>query len=136
MHEPLLIDIQTILKMCRFVPTFLEEFKKLDFIDLKQLENYVETTSVVSKNELWGSLSILERLPEVNKIIKLWRNSHSNYQNIERVVKKMAEGPKADIVGRLIKSNKHKEVMKNIKDFHYNGISVINKENERLYFFY
>ena len=53
MVEPLLIDIETILKMLRFLPSFREYFVKNKYLDKKYINDfhkYVDNGNILSKD--------------------------------------------------------------------------------------
>jgi len=154
--EHLLIDIETLLKMVRFLPSFKEYFVKNKYLtqdDLLEVTKYVENANILSKEHLWAFCSVLEHVIEINILIKQWRGIILDYSKVESDIRlKLEKEYTYDIVGRLIKTEVSNEKFgKLIKElqhnkFYYNGLStittrLINKdtntaENCRLHFFF
>ena len=154
--EHLLIDIETILKMVRFVPTFKNYFiqnKYLTEDDQLEITKYIENANILSKEHLWSFCCVLEHVIEINILIKQWRETTSDYSEVETNIKFKAEKEYTyDIVGRLIKTeisnDKYTKLIKELQSnkFYYNGLStittrLINKDTNamehcRLHFFF
>jgi len=152
MVESLLIDIETILKLVRFIPTFRSCFIKNKYLDsnyLKELDKYVENANVLSKDTLWGFCCVLEHIIEINILIKEWRSNTPDFTIVEKDIFKTQEKIYShDIIGQIIKTNNNSEnytkLTKELKEnrFLYNGVSImpsstINKSEAcLLHFFY
>jgi hypothetical protein len=142
MPEPLLIDIQTILKMVRFISSFRNIFIENKYLldeDKKDIQEYTKNGTIDSKARLWEFCCIIEHIVEINTLINSWRQINSNFKEIEETIKKTPESEyRYDVIGKVIKSSKYKELIKEMRDnkFHYNGISIINSNNNHLHFFY
>lgn len=151
--ERLLIDIGTILKMVRFVPSFKTLFitnKYLSDYDKVEIATYCNDANIASKNHLWAFCSILEHIKEINVIIKNWREQTPNCDKIEKYVINSEEKPYSyDIVGSIVKTDNASEKYKmliseiNRSNFYYNGVSTIvssriNNDNRpsMLHFFF
>lgn len=154
--EHLLIDIETLLKMVRFLPSFKEYFVKNKYLtqdDLLEVTKYVENANILSKEHLWAFCSVLEHVIEINTLINQWRDTTLEYSKVEKDIRFKEEKEYTyDIVGRLIKTEisneKFGKLIKELKNnkFYYNGLStittrLINKdtnitENCRLHFFF
>ena len=142
--EHLLIDIGTILKMVRFIPSFKEYFVKNKYLtpsDQSEITKYALTANILSKQYLWDFCSILEHVIEINILIKQWREVTNDYANIENNIHNTPEKPYThDIIGRIIQSDKHKELLQEMKKngFFYNKMAIIpsNINNGNLHFFY
>ena len=144
--ESLLVDIETLLKMVRFVPSFHDLFVKNKYLETREQQEivkYVENANILSKDYLWDFCCVLDHIIEINKIIQEWRNNNKNYEQIEKDIQKTPEKKFTyDIIGRIIQSNKHKELMRELEKngFYYNGMAIIsssiNNANGNLHFFY
>lgn len=152
MVESLLIDIETILKLVRFIPAFRSCFLKNKYLDsnyLKEVDKYVENANVLSKDKLWEFCSVLEHIVEINILIKEWRTNTPDFHIIEKDIFRTQEKIYShDIIGQIIKTKvdleNYKKLTKELKEnrFLYNGVSImpcstINKsETCLLHFFY
>jgi hypothetical protein len=152
MLEPLLIDIETILKMIRFVESFKTEFlnnKYLTDVDHLHINRYIENANILSKEHLWGFCCVDQHIKEINIIITNWRKKTPDYAKIEIDVFKMVEKEFShDIIGKIIKidnkNKKFKKLLKEIKNsrFYYNSLAILpskvinNGEISRLILFY
>jgi hypothetical protein len=142
MPNPLLIDIQTILKMIRFSKSFREGFMGISSLSNKNkddLEQYIENIDVSSKSNIWEWCCIEDNIVNINEVIMNWRNTTNDHKEIENTIKVTPETKYGyDIIGKIIKSEKYSDLIKEIREnkFHYNGISVINSNNTQLHFFY
>jgi hypothetical protein len=150
--EHLLIDIESILKMVRFEPSFFDLFSTnlyLSSEDKIELAKYKENANILSKEHMWSFCCVVEHIIEINKIIQKWRSTTTNYAKIELDISNIPEKEYSyDIIGRMIKTKnkniKFKKMMRELKDnnYHFNGLSTIisraiNKgEINRIFFFY
>jgi hypothetical protein len=141
----LLIDIQTLLKLVKFNDDFRNLFYALSFWTSEHkrlIENYVVNTDVLAKETIWKELSTSDFIPEINYIIKKWRELHVNYQDIEKQVELMKEGKKGhSLVGKVIKFDslyKYPEVVKYVKsqDMAYNGFKLLPVKSGFLQMFF
>lgn len=144
--ESLLIDIETLLKMVRFVPSFRALFLKNKYLELserQELTKYIENANILSKDHLWEFCCVLDHVIEINKAIKEWREIEENHKQIEIDIQNTPEKKYThDIIGRIIQSSKYKELMKELgkNGFYYNGMTIIssniNNADGNLHFFY
>ncbi len=144
--ESLLIDIETLLKMVRFVPSFHDLFVNIKYLELKEQQEivkYVENANILSKELLWDFCCVLDHVIEINKVINEWRNGNENFKQLEADIKNTPEKKYThDIIGKIIQSNKYKELMQELgkNGFYYNGMAIIsssiNNANGNLHFFY
>lgn len=135
MVEPLLIDIETIIKMLRFLPSFREYFVKNKYLDKKYINDfhkYVDNGNILSKDILWEFCCVVEHIIEINILIKEWRNNTTDYSKIELQIQRTKEKEYShDIVGSIIKtdttSKTYKKLIKEIQynTFFYNKMSIM-----------
>ncbi len=143
----LIIDIQTILKMVKFNSSFSDMFKKLSFLNehhIAIIDEYVRENSVLSKETLWGILSTIDHIPEINFIIGLWRRKTEDSEKVEAVIELEQESEYShSIIGKLIEfdniADKYKKLTLEGKKqrFQYNGFKILpNGQNSYLQLFY
>jgi hypothetical protein len=143
----LLIDIQTIIKMVKMNESFQDYFKKLSFWNdehKRLIDEYIITNNTFAKETIWGMLSTVDYIPEVNFIISLWRRENENYKELEEIIEFSKESKYGhSVIGKVIKfdniSDKYRKLIKEEKNqnFYYNGFKIIpNGKNDYLQLFY
>lgn len=147
MKLALIIDIQTILKMVKFNPEFSLKFKKLSFFNEHHvviIDEYINDSSILSKETLWGILSTIDNIPEINFIIGLWRRETENSEKVEAAIELEQEMELGhSIIGKIIEfdniSDKYKNLILESKRqrFQYNGFKLLpNGTSSYLQLFY
>ncbi len=142
----LLIDIQTILKLIRFNEDFKQLFRNLSFLSdyhKSLIDEYVSSSSIFSKEILWGLMSTEDYILEINYIINLWRDNTENYKEIEKNIEQTDESETGHvIVGKVVEfdnlQDKYKKLILEEKrqKFQYNGFKVLPTESGFLQLFY
>ena len=140
------IDIQTILKMVRFNEEFQVLFKKLSFLNdhhIEHIDDYVTDASIIAKEILWGVLSTLDYITEVNYIINLWRRNNVDYVKQESEIELLPEAKYGhSVVGKIIEFNnitdKYKKLVLEGKRqrFLYNGFKILPNGDKFLQLFF
>jgi hypothetical protein len=143
----LIIDIQTILKMVKFNSSFAVMFKKASFFNEHHkaiIDEYIKDTSVLSKETLWGILSTIDHIPEINFIIGLWRRNTDDFEKVEAAIELERESEYGlSVIGKIIEFNniadKYRDLMLECKRqrFQFNGFKILpNGQNSYLQLFY
>lgn len=143
----LLTDIQTILKLIKYNQEFKYRFLKCSFLTTEyktHIENYITKFDLTSKEVLWGVLSTIDYIPEINYVLRSWRNNTAGHEKIEASIELMEESEFGhSIIGKVIEfdniADKYKKLITEEKRqrFQYNGFKLLsNGQAGHLQLFY
>jgi hypothetical protein len=133
--------------MVKFNSSFAIMFKKASFFNEHHkaiIDEYIKDTSVLSKETLWGILSTIDHIPEINFIIGLWRRNTEDSEKVEAAIELERESEVGfSIIGKIIEfdniADKYPKLIKESKKqrFQYNGFKLLpNGQSSYLQLFY
>lgn len=132
--------------MIKFNEIFREYFKNLHFVKSEYsdtVNKYVQNTDIIAKETLWGLLSTIEYITEVNYIISLWRREVDNSKLIEIQIESMVESSKGhSVIGKVLKftniANKYTQLIQEERksNLQYNGFKILPQSTFFLQLFY